>query len=592
MCGFLGQIGPIDKDSKEDFIHAFDLLNHRGPDSSNIYQSSNMILGHKRLSIIDINERSNQPFTDGKNFLLYNGEIYNFRSLRKYLANKYKYTFNTEGDTEVLFYGLKEEGIRFIERIDGMFSFCYVDKESKVFLARDEFGQKPLFYGFKDKVFVTGSELIPLVQIFKKDFLTINIRSAKIYLKYGATIAPSTIYNEIFQVSPGESIEIDLSNKEIHKHNFHKTGDINKKVSIKDALQKRVNSCLVADTPIAFLSSGGIDSSALITTMRSIKSNQPKIAIHLKTYEDKKGMDIAKKLEANDLSLQIVDVRNKIKDEHEDIKMLIERFGEPFADTSYFYSEDLYSSIPDKYKVVIGGDGADEIFFGYRPKLYIYLSSKISLVVPAAIRSGIISILKRFGRFGLYASMTLGCRKSLEKVLMGFDSEELNNLNNEFVIAEQTNVLLRGKEILDFYDNYLMTRLSNVFMKKSDHASMKFSKELRSPYLQGDFKEFRRMITFIDNFIAKFKLKLFLLSFLNISDILRKKIGFNILSEGMQEIRKRDILFWSEKNRPLIESIFNYNSFISLVKSIKQDRYLFRIQVLTIWLEVFYEKRK
>ena len=202
-------IGPNDDDLKINFTHAFDMLNHRGPDYSNIYESSNMILGHKRLSIIDINDRSNQPYTDGKNFLLYNGEIYNFKSLKKSLAEKYKCTFITEGDTEVLFNGLKKEGIEFINKIDGMFSFCYINRKGEDFLARDKFGQKPLFYGFKDEALVVGSELVPLTN-FLKQFLTINIESAKEYLKYGSSIAPLTFYNEIYQVMPSEFIEIDL----------------------------------------------------------------------------------------------------------------------------------------------------------------------------------------------------------------------------------------------------------------------------------------------------------------------------------------------------------------------------------------------
>ena len=188
------------------------------------------------------------------------------------------------------------------------------------------------------------------------------------------------------------------------------------------------------------------------------------------------------------------------------------------------------------------------------------------------------------------AQWRLVVKNLLKKFLMGFDSYELNNLINENNSLSEENVLLKGKEILDFYDNYLMTRLSNVFMKKSDHASMKYSKELRSPYLQGEYKEFRSMLTFFDNFITKFKLKIFLINSLGLFDIFRKKVGFNILTENNSESAK-NILLWSYDNKELIELIFNYDVFIKLVRNIRHDRYLYRIQVLIKWLETFHEKK-
>ncbi len=595
MCGFLAQIGSVEKDSKDRFRLAFDMISHRGPDNSNIFESKNFLLGHKRLSIIDIDERSNQPFTDGKNFLLYNGEIYNFHSLKKFINEKYHYNFKTESDTEVLFIGLKLEGLNFIERIDGMYAFCFISEDNQMHLARDHFGQKPLFYGINDKHFVVGSELISLLKIFNRDVLTINSEAIEGYLQYGASIAPNTFYTEILQVIPGEAITIDLSTYKINKHNLNLLNQLDSnKTHLKESLTMRVKSCLISDTPIAFLSSGGIDSSALIKTFQLLKNKQPKIAIHLNTNEDKKGLEIAKKLETNSLRLKIIKPREIDMSNEDEIKLLLGRFGEPFADSSYFYSEALYSSIPKEYKVIVGGDGADEVFLGYRPKIYLYFSSIISSFFSRKTNMLIISYLEKFGKFGIYLSTMFGCKDSIEKILMGFNSREIKKIKNDSFSSLNnldTKSLLRGTEIIDFYDNYLMKRLSNVFLKKSDHASMKFSKELRSPYLQGKLTEFRKMSNLIDNLIPKFRLKMYLISSLSLFSIFRKKTGFNILSENFKDIRKKQILSWCSKNKQKISSIFDYSNFLQLINSTQKDSYLYRIQILIVWLESFYDEK-
>lgn len=596
MCGFLVKIGKINKKIKKKFVSAFNKLNHRGPDNSKIILRKNLILGHKRLSIIDIEKRSNQPFSDGKSFLLYNGEIYNFKYLKKLLKKKFNHNFKTEGDTEVLFYGLKFEGKNFLKRIDGMFAFCFISENKHALLARDNFGQKPLFYSLKNKDFIAGSELIPILNMFTKDNLSINKFVIRQYLQFGASIAPNTFYNEINQVLPGEVISINLLNYKITKDKinlFKKNTLINQ--NLKSALSERVNTCLVSDVPIALLSSGGIDSSALIKVMKSVKSKNHLKAFHLSTNEDKEGLKIAKKLVSKKLPLKIVTNKKKFVNKNEIKNILLNRFGEPFADTSYIYSEKLYSSIPKKYKVIIGGDGADEVFFGYKPKTYLYLSSIISKIFSNKINRKLISFFNNFGKFGFYISILFGCKKSIEKVLMGFSSDELNRIffkKNLFIKHLKNQSTLRGKKILNFYDNYLTKRLTNVFMKKTDHASMKYSKELRSPYLQSDYKELRNMSSFLNNFVAKFKLKLFLFDKLSFNDIFRKKVGFNILSEKLKKKDiKNQILLICNKNKSIISKFFNYENFLILVKNAQNDRQLLRIEILLMWLIIFYEKK-
>ena len=590
MCGFIGFIGTHNQKQKDNFMLSFDSINHRGPDSSNVFESDDLLLGHKRLAIIDLDPRSDQPFTDGEYFLLYNGEIYNYQKLKKYLVTEYESAFLTEGDTEVLFEGLKNEGIDFLQKIDGMFSLCFVTPKRDVILARDQFGQKPLFYGFgKHNKIILGSELNPLVKFVKKPSLSKNHEAFNKYFQFGASIAPLTFYNEIKQVCAGEAIIIGSSGKKVKKVIWH---DPSKRslpsVSIEKALTKRLRACFVTDTPVAVLSSGGVDSSALIKAASALEINQPTIAVHMKTKEDQRGTSIAERIQTPSLPLVTIDNMVGREDKKNDgIEFLLNRFGEPFADTSYFYSDELYSFIPEEYKVVIGGDGADEVFFGYKPAPYFFLSSIITKIVPLKIKQVLIPYSKRFGRVGFLCAVLMGCKESAEKILMGFSSKELvglvvkNKRSNEKVNID----LLLGEQVMDFYNSYLMTRLSNVFLRKSDHASMAHSKELRSPFLQGNPAEFRLGRNFFRKIIPKLKLKIYVLGSVQFSGAFRKKVGFDMVSGSNISQKQKYILEWCLENRGLIETIFIFDNFIDLIRGIKKDNHLFRINVFLQWLK-------
>jgi asparagine synthase (glutamine-hydrolysing) len=595
MCGFLGFVGVYDKQLKDKFMLTFDSINHRGPDSSGVCESDNFLLGHKRLSIIDLNSRSNQPFSDGTSWLLYNGEIYNYQDLREELSADYGCSFHTDGDTEVLFYGLNYEGVQFLSKIDGMFAIFFMSIKGEVILARDQFGQKPLFYGFnRHNNLVLGSELLPILDLIGTKDLSINRGAFNKYFQFGASIAPSTFYNEVHQVCAGEAVTICADDGMLKKEFWHHlpTNPVGKN-DIKQALSARLKSCFVADTPIAILSSGGIDSSALIKASSSLHVNRSTIAVHLKTSEDEKGSFIAKKMESDQLpllSVESVIEKGGVKDQA--AQFLLNRFGEPFADTSYFYSEQLYSAIPLGYKVVIGGDGADEVFLGYRPALYFYVSSFVTRIVPLTVRNFAITHLSQYGRMGLLMSVLLGCRESSEKVLMGFSSNDLSYLERDnFSSADKINSeILSGRQVIDFYESYLMTRLSNVFLRKSDHASMKFSKELRSPYLQGNPSEFRSMGNILTDLIPKFKLKAYVRGTIGMASAFRQKVGFDMLTEDRKESTRQHIMEWCFENRILVEYFFDFDRFIALVQGANKDSHLFRIQVFLHWVKREYQK--
>ena len=597
MCGFLGFVGDTTpEDIQDNFLYAFDSINHRGPDSSKIHSSENLLLGFKRLAIIDLDIRSNQPFSDGTNFLLFNGEIYNYQVLKDELIKDYGCHFNTSGDTEVLFNGLICKGEDFLEEIDGMFALCFINKDKEIILARDKYGQKPLFFNIDHNLNLTfGSELASIIKFLGKNSFEINDYAFLNYFQYGASIAPQTFYKGLMQVVPGETIKIDRRKENIIKNNRDDSSQKNtSKITIKKALTKRLKACYVSDTPIALLSSGGVDSSAILKTAKFIPNSVSAIAVHLNTQKDQQGLSIAKKMETLDLPLTIINSEVTTTKSNKDlIDILLDRFGEPYADTSYFYSEELYSMIPDKYKVVIGGDGADEVFKGYKPSSFFYVASLISKIIPLKIRKFLIFNSKNMGKLGLYSRILLGCKSSMEKLLMGFESIRLNSLSilvDDKIKKEYVDILT-GKEITKFYYDYLDIRLKNVFMRKSDHASMKYSKELRSPYLQNNTDEFKKMDNFFSNFIPKLKLKIYLLDYLNPLGIFRKKVGFDITSKKIDENRRTNILDWCNNNKKILDNFFEFSEFINLVKEITKANHLMRIEVFLRWLKTNHEKK-
>jgi asparagine synthase (glutamine-hydrolysing) len=596
MCGFLGFVGSNVIDIEQNFKNAFETINHRGPDSSEIYQSEKYLLGFKRLAIIDLERRSNQPYSDGKNFLLFNGEIYNYKNLKQNLITDFGCHFTTTGDTEVLFNGLKYKGEEFLKEIDGMFALCFISDAGEILLARDRFGQKPLFYNIdQNNNLVFGSELGSIIKFLGKHSLEVNENTFSSYFQYGASVAPNTFFKDLMQVVPGKFIRFNSQLENITKENWDEISPAkHTKIPLKQALINRLKTCFVSDTPIALLSSGGIDSSALVKTARYVTSSVPILAVHLNTQEDGKGLIIAKKMETSELPLMIINSGNiSNKNTNELIDILLRRFGEPFSDTSYIYSEELYSSIPKKYKVIIGGDGADEVFKGYKPAALFFVSSVVSKLIPLKIRRKWISKSKPFNKFGLILRILIGCQESMEQLLMGFGSDQISSMTSNKSNADNQKIfrILTGTEIKLFYYHYLDIRLKNVFMRKADHASMKHSKELRSPYLQNNPDEFTKINNIFGYLIPKLNLKLYLLGAIDFFGVFRKKIGFDMGSTDDKVSRKEDLLLWCNHNRSLVESYFLFDEFISLIKSIKKDSHIFRIEVFLAWVQGFHGQK-
>ena len=377
MCGIAGLLGKNKSfdivDSFKRFVKSSDLMNHRGPDYKGVVEIDNLLLIHYRLSIIDLDSRANQPFvSESKRFKsIFNGEIYNYLELKK----QYALPSRTTSDTEVLVELFEQQGSKIIKEWNGIFSVALCDqKENELHLIRDRFGVKPLYIYEDEDVLAFASEAKVILDWLPS--FSIHPLGLSQYLWYGNTTGEQTIVKGIKKVKPGTHLTFDVkTGKLLRSNEFWKLSEVREqKVDFKHAvkevrskLEAAVQRQLVADVPIGVLLSGGIDSSAIVAFASQHYSGT------LDTYsveydyniggksELAKAAMVAKKYKTNhhELEIKANDVLNTFSD-------LVFQYDEPFADAANIPLYQLAKVCSMDKKVILQGDGGDELFAGYR----------------------------------------------------------------------------------------------------------------------------------------------------------------------------------------------------------------------------------
>ena len=369
MCGIVGAIG----NGSQEFIElSLESLHHRGPDSKGTFHSGKgLSMGATRLAMTDPDPRSNQPMTDliNKNVIVFNGEIYNFRSLRKNLSAKGIF-FTTESDTEVIMKAISEFGIDYIKFFEGMFAFgFYNHSENSIVLARDYLGKKPLFYAIGKDFFIFSSK-ISLVKKFLK-FVSIDNLSLSNYLKYGYTINPQTMFKEINSVKPGEIIKINLNTVEISfKTQFTPFAIMEpSELGIVETFEEALSQRTSGHKSFAISMSGGVDSTIIAIMAAKQGLNCKAYSMRWKDSDKSRYNEDAKaaKLICEKLGLEFESVNmpdlNNLPNE---LDKFINAMEEPNANPSGLSMMALYNQIQsDGHRLVLTGDGSDEIFGGY-----------------------------------------------------------------------------------------------------------------------------------------------------------------------------------------------------------------------------------
>lgn len=375
MCGISGLISKSTKSLDEDVVKKFEtsssLMSHRGPDYFGSYKDDKVALFHHRLSIIDLDSRSNQPFhsPSGQSLTVYNGEIYNYLDLKE----QYKLKTFTESDTEIMIRTFEQEGFSVISKWNGIFAMCiYKPFEQKITLIRDRFGVKPL-YVFEDEEYLAFSSEAKVLYDWLPN-LTLNEQALAEYMWQGNTISFHTLVDEVKKFESATAIIYDLKRNKREKFVFWKnpgTGSIvpseqEALTATKELLRKAVRRQLHADVPLGIFLSGGIDSSAI--TAFAAESTDRRLHTYSVEFDFNRG-GVSELKRAALVAKRYDTIHNELKVESKNISKLIEKLvyqhDEPFADAANIPLFLLTEQIQGSIKVVLQGDGGDELFGGY-----------------------------------------------------------------------------------------------------------------------------------------------------------------------------------------------------------------------------------
>ena len=587
MCGIIGTTDQ--KISNSLFSEALEKISRRGPDNQGFLKKSTVFFGHSRLTIIDVDKRSNQPFTykHKDNFITisYNGEIYNYEDIKYDLIVK-GYSFSTSSDTEVICAAFLEYDIKCFDLFEGMWAIAIHDGDRCV-ITRDRVGKKPLYYSLDSSSNLSFSSSIESVALLSNQN-EIDEYSIELYFALGFVPRDKSILKNILKVLPGQIIEYEIFSKKIKKDSFSK---LNHKIveddSIKDLLLKSVNKRLISDVPITTLMSGGIDST-IVTSL--VNKNRKKITSLFVDFNDEILSE--KKWAAylstrNNIKLKTIKMHDN--DLSNSFKEYYDAYEEPFADYSGIPSIAIFKKISNSYKVVLTGDGGDELFFGYPHYLKKYI------------------LFKFYKAFKLFSF--LGLIPSKLKLFFEGDIEnfESNYLKNHAIVTKKSsdyinfyfnNSLKNNNSLISSIIDYDRTFYNwpEKYLVKIDRASMFAGVEVRSPFLDEKLlikiKSTSNFLLFTP-FIKKLYLKLSYYEIFGFRYFFAKKKGF---TPPIQTLRERYFVendFIKLKEFLNLRSVNLHNEIINLnFDDLKKDKILFdRFFFFNEWIKnSFYSK--
>jgi len=507
MCGIYGSISK--KYSSTQIKQKLERINFRGPDKSDFKLfgiKEHVIFGHNRLSIIDLDPRSNQPFTYLNHIhIVFNGEIYNFKTLKNNLIKK-GYAFNTTSDTEVVCALYVEYGESFVNHLNGMFAFVIYDEKNEIlFGARDRLGQKPFYYHHNDEGFEFSSQISP-IQLFNTN-LSISSKSISYYLAWGTIPEPYSIFNEIKKLHPGHSFIYHIKNKTLKtnqywdlKYNNPETfkGSYDEAKSELDTLLKdAVKLRLFADVPVGVFLSGGIDSS-LITALASQTTASKVNTFSVKFNE--KGFDesIYAQQVANHLQTNHHVIECNYKEGIDLIDNFSTYFDEPFADSSAIPSMLLAKYTKQHVTVALSGDGGDESFLGYHRYKWMKQVSTI-YNMPSFIRKATSNALNLYPYYKA-KMIAKGLKYStIDELYLasvtGVNLSWINSTHDFLDIDERKYLEHSNKNMYERLTDFdIKTYLNWDINTKVDRATMAYSLEARAPLMDYRIIEFARSL--------------------------------------------------------------------------------------------------
>lgn len=629
MCGIAGFIGFNCNAVLAEIANI--TQKHRGPDYQGIWSDEHISLAHQRLSIIDLSERANQPFVKDSLVIVFNGEIYNFLTLRNILKKEHGVVFRSESDTEVILEMFRLHREKCLDFFIGMFSFAIYDQNSKeLFLARDHFGIKPLFYTKTPEGFAFASELKTLISIpgFNKN---INLTSLINSMSYLWIPGNDSMFIGCYKLPPShfmfinKNLAISLKKYWQLKDYIKDGGEKDLIDTLREVLEKTMDRHMVADVPISAFLSGGLDSS-LISVMA--KRQNPKLSTYTigTDAKDKKieGMPDDEKYAKRLARLHNFDHNEIIikPDIINQLPAMVRTLDEPIGDPAAINTYLICKAAREKgVKVLLSGMGADEIFFGYRRQkasIIVQQYNKLPPFVRSAIEKIVKSLPVTFLGKGLKLSRWskrfisfsgLPPDESYRMSYSYYSFDELLHLFNTDYSQEIQSITETHKNIFDsmykkdlvnqmcYTDiNYFMTGLNLTY---SDRASMAASVEVRVPFIDKHVIEFAMQIPGkykYKNHESKYILKKAAEKYLPSDIIYRPKASFgapirswisNDLKEMVDELLSTEMII----KRGIFNPDFIRNLILKDRRGIEDNAYrIYQLLTVELWFQEFVDK--
>lgn len=504
MCGIAGCLN--NKPSNKEISNCIESLRSRGPNNENYFQEENVSLIHTRLSILDTSNKGSQPMHDERKdvYIIYNGEIYNFKKLR----DQNYFNKNIQNDTEIILRLYLKEGIKFISKLKGMFAFAIWDKRSKkLFLVRDRFGIKPLYKLYKNKKLFFGSEAKSIFALGVER--KINFNSVKTYIRNGLLEDnQNTFFKNISAIRPGTYEEYSLDGvkiieywnlKENLSNKYEKISDLNElKKIIKRKINSSVNEHLISDVNLGVALSSGLDSQILLNILRenNIKSIKTfTYGFHESAY-DESNLSSFKNFEVNiDQHVSKISHKQLIPMLHEAVRY----FDSPLGGlgTLSFYNL-MKVARKENTPVILTGEGADEVFVGYKYYFYFYLKELIKSKNYEIIENEIKNWnLINDDKLSINNLSNI-INKFTKNTIKAPDGTDLTDIDLEGDYLKDTELSNKHfmKKNLSFYDELRKKIVKDLFIHKipkllmfQDRSSMANSIETRVPFLDHELVE-------------------------------------------------------------------------------------------------------
>lgn len=526
MCGIVGifDIGGHREIDQNLLGRMNDSQTHRGPDEHGLYTGPGVGFGHRRLSIIDL-ASGQQPLLNEKKTIVtvYNGEIYNFQTLRDELIER-GYNFQTHSDTEVIVNAWEEWGSDCVHQFNGMFAFAIWDMQRDVFfMARDRLGEKPLYYSFLDDgTLIFGSELKSLLH-HPGLSREIDPLAVEDYFAYGYIPDPKSIFKKVMKLAPGHMLEQCRDGKPASPERYwdlsfkHHIGVSEQEVGeeLIERLREAVRIRMVADVPLGAFLSGGVDSSSIVALMAGLSPeaiNTYSIGFDQPDFDETRyAKEVADQYKTNHHT-RVVD-----PDDFGLVDNLASMYDEPFADSSAMPTFRVCQLAREQVIVALSGDGGDEIFAGYRRHRWHSYEQRIREILPRKLREPVFGFLGKYYPKLDWAPKFLRAKTTFQALAMTptqayFHSVSiLSDAMRRKMFSAEMHRDLRGYNAVEVLKRYMdaapvtdelariqyadiKTYLPGDILTKVDRASMAHSLEVRVPLLDHRFMEWASKI--------------------------------------------------------------------------------------------------